>query len=131
MWSAPSDRERAERAEREARWERETARTPTMTLVDRIKRWREEPNGEETEDPVDLLCLAEEAMRRGYRTLISETTAHALATAIVLDLFRSGNEHAQRLVLTVDTPEPRDLGGWSRDAARHRIAGLLLKGIEQ
>lgn len=75
MWTTPSDREQAERTERKARDEREQARTATMTVEDRIQRWREEPRGEETEGEVDLLCEAEEELRRLRAQLVPAQVA--------------------------------------------------------
>jgi len=55
-------------------------------------------------------------------------TAEKLAAQIVDDIFRNGSqETADRLVLTVDTPVPRDLGGWSKRALRDRVAKILAK----
>jgi hypothetical protein len=49
-----------------------------------------------------------------------------LAARIARRLFTNGSaERAQRLVLTVDRPVPRDLGGWSEDAAADQIAQVL------
>lgn len=71
MWSTPSDRELAEREQRNVRRRHENARTPTMTVEERIKRWREEPRGDETEDVVPLLVDAEEELIR-LRALVTE-----------------------------------------------------------
>lgn len=55
-------------------------------------------------------------------------TIESLATKIAEELFINGSrERAQRLVLTVDTPSPRNLGGWSQRAAADLIAGVLRK----
>ena len=40
-----------------------------MKVEDRIKRWREEEHAEETEGHIELLCDAEEALRRLRREL--------------------------------------------------------------
>jgi hypothetical protein len=50
----------------------------------------------------------------------------ALAEKIAQRLFVNGcQETAQRLVLTVDTPISRDLGGWSISAAIDHITKVL------
>lgn len=50
----------------------------------------------------------------------------ALAERIADRLFTNGSaEHAQRLVLTVDRPVVRDLGGWSESAAIDHIYEIL------
>ena len=55
-------------------------------------------------------------------------TAEKLAAQIVDDIFRNGGqETADRLVLTVDMPVPRDLGGWSKRALADRIATIIAK----
>jgi len=55
-----------------------------------------------------------------------EDKAFQVAQLLVQELFQNGNgEEAARLVLTVDTPAHRDLGGWSRLAAQNRIADIL------
>lgn len=64
MWSTPTDRELAERQHARERQAREEARTPTMSVADRIKRWRRQSAGEETEDVVELICDAEVELRR-------------------------------------------------------------------
>lgn len=49
-----------------------------------------------------------------------------LADDIIDALFVNGSgEEAQRLVLTVDTPMRRDLGGWGRLPARDAILRVL------
>ena len=49
-----------------------------------------------------------------------------LAERIVRELFTNGaEERAQRLVLTVDTPTKRDLGGWGFFPAVDLIERLL------
>lgn len=42
-----------------------------MNMEDRIRRWREETHGEETEGVIDLLCDAEEALRRRAAALVA------------------------------------------------------------
>lgn len=49
-----------------------------------------------------------------------------LAERIANDLFRNGsNQLAERLVLTIDGPPKRDLGGWSEKALADQIERLL------
>lgn len=51
-----------------------------------------------------------------------------LATVIARRLFTNGaRERAQRLVLIIDTPTSRNLGGWSERAAIDQIADVLKK----
>lgn len=50
----------------------------------------------------------------------------SLATRIADRLFTNGSqEHAQRLVLTLDAPVRRDLGGWCESAAVDQIYNVL------
>jgi hypothetical protein len=50
-----------------------------------------------------------------------------LAERIARDLFTNGcAERARRLVLTIDTPHVRDLGGWNERAAADRIELVIL-----
>lgn len=50
-----------------------------------------------------------------------------LAELIVKQLFTNGSaEHAQRLVLTIDTPVKRDLGGWCEAAAVDQVLAILI-----
>jgi hypothetical protein len=52
--------------------------------------------------------------------------ARKLAQQIVDDIFVNGQgDEAQRLVLTIDSPSKRDLGGWSKECLADRIARLL------
>ena len=52
-----------------------------------------------------------------------------LAERIAERLFTNGSaERAQRLVLTIDQPVSRDLGGWSEQAAVDQIADVLTRG---
>lgn len=52
--------------------------------------------------------------------------AEVLAGQIADELFASGGgEQAQRLVLTVDYPAHRELGGWNKEAATRQIARML------
>jgi len=52
--------------------------------------------------------------------------AFQVAQLLVQELFQNGSgEEAARLVLTIDTPVHRDLGGWSRLAAQNRITDIL------
>jgi hypothetical protein len=64
MWSTPTDRERAQQAADAERRAREVARTLSMTLAERIGRWRDEEAGDETEHIADLLWEAERALAR-------------------------------------------------------------------
>lgn len=49
-----------------------------------------------------------------------------IAELIADRLFTNGaQEHAQRLVLTIDTPYPRNLGGWCEAAAVDQIEKVL------
>lgn len=64
MWSIPTDRERAQEAEERARVEREFTRRQSLPVEDRIKMWREEPPDEEIEGVIELLCDAEEELRK-------------------------------------------------------------------
>lgn len=51
----------------------------------------------------------------------------ARLTQIVDDLFvNSFGERADRLVLTIDGPPRRDLGGWCRQAIVDRLVALLV-----
>lgn len=53
-------------------------------------------------------------------------TNKEIAEAIVRELFTNGNsETAERLVLTVDGPPMRTLGGWSQRGAAWQIQGTL------
>jgi hypothetical protein len=64
--------------------------------------------------------MAEQAKRT------NDATVAKLAERIARDLFTNGQgQCAQRLVLTVDTPEKRDLGGWSFGPAVDRIATII------
>jgi hypothetical protein len=57
---------------------------------------------------------------------MNKTEAERIADAIVSDLFQNGSgQAAQRLVLTVDTPAPKNLGGWARKPAKDRIVAIL------
>lgn len=50
----------------------------------------------------------------------------AVAREIAKDLFTDGSgERAERLVLTVDSPPARTLGGWSKGNALARIKKIL------
>ena len=42
---------------------------PSLTIAERIERWRLEPGGEETEYPTELLCAAEDALKAQAATL--------------------------------------------------------------
>lgn len=54
-------------------------------------------------------------------------TNRKLAERIVNRLFTNGSaEHAQRLVLTIDTPIKRDLGGWCEAAAVDQVLAVLI-----
>lgn len=54
------------------------------------------------------------------------STSRELAEAIARRLFTDGTHQiAQRLVLTVDTPAKRDLGGWCEAAAVDQIQAVL------
>jgi hypothetical protein len=54
-----------------------------------------------------------------------------LAEKIAQRLFTNGSaERAQRLVLTIDKPVGRDLGGWSIGAATDHIEEILRAGSE-
>ena len=54
-------------------------------------------------------------------------TPQEIARMIADDLFANGaGELAERLVLTVDGPPKRNLGGWSKAAVITRITSLLL-----
>lgn len=58
---------------------------------------------------------------------MTKTEARAIAERITARLFVNGfGERAQRLVMTVDGPTPRNLGGWSERAAVGQIEGVLL-----
>ena len=49
-----------------------------------------------------------------------------LAERIAQELFTNGQgQRAQRLVLTIDKPTPRDLGGWAEAAVVDLIERLL------
>lgn len=62
---------------------------------------------------------------------MDETQARAAAEEIADGLLVNGfGERAQRLVLTVDTPRRRDLGGWSRGPLVDRIECILLRRAE-
>ena len=51
----------------------------------------------------------------------------ALARRIAEDLFTNGScERAQRLVLTIDKPVERNLGGWGFEPAVDRIYNILV-----
>jgi hypothetical protein len=57
---------------------------------------------------------------------MTEKTAKRIATLIVDDLFQNGTgDKAERLVLTINGPPKRDLGGWSRGPMIDRIADML------
>lgn len=54
--------------------------------------------------------------------------AYALAEQIAALLFTNGRaERAQRLVLTIDKPVKRDLGGWSERGAVNQIARAIVE----
>ena len=53
-------------------------------------------------------------------------TIGELAEQIADELFTTGDgKRADRLVLTLDGPPRRDLGGWSRRAVLDRLAAIL------
>lgn len=55
-----------------------------------------------------------------------ESDCKLLAERIADDLFMNGSrEHAQRLVLTVDQPKHRDLGGLSKGVVVDRVVKVL------
>jgi hypothetical protein len=59
-------------------------------------------------------------------TAIERANVVTLATAIARVLFTNGRgEVADRLVMIVDAPTPRDLGGWSERAVVDRIVRVL------
>jgi hypothetical protein len=59
-------------------------------------------------------------------TTIARANVMILASAIARALFTNGQgEVADRLILTVDGPRPRDLGGWSEAAAIDQIVRVL------
>ncbi len=59
--------------------------------------------------------------------MMTEKKIRELAAIIAEDLFINGSgQLAQRLVLTVDTPTKRDLGGWSQAAMADRIGDILV-----
>lgn len=59
---------------------------------------------------------------------MTKDEATAVAERIVARLFTNGQaEEAERLVLTVDGPPKRDLGGWGRLGARDQIVAVLLE----
>lgn len=61
---------------------------------------------------------------------MTKKAIEALAKRLARDLFTNGSqERAQRLVLTVDHPKQRDLGGWGESAAAYRIFTLLSKEL--
>jgi len=50
------------------------------------------------------------------------TDPETVTKALIDDLFVAGDgTRAQRLVLVIDVPQRRDLGGWSQEAATHRV----------
>jgi hypothetical protein len=54
--------------------------------------------------------------------VVSQERLTALVQQIVDDLFTNGSgQRADRLVLTIDGPPTRNLGGWCREAIRDRI----------
>lgn len=86
-----------------------------------------------SEDP--NLIWREDALR-ALRQCLSDQSAGAmderqmreLAKTIVDDLFINGlGEEAERLVLTIDKPQRRDLGGWGREAAIDRVTKAMEK----
>jgi hypothetical protein len=67
--------------------------------------------------------------RRGYQAgwaARNRATAAQMADAIVRRLFLHG---AQRLVLAIDTPTPRNMGGWCRGAVVDQITDVLSGAI--
>ncbi len=69
---------------------------------------------------------------RKYEQMVTDLEAgcaalrEALAEQITEDLFTNGaGERAERLVLTVDGPPKRDLGGWCERAMADRIGDLI------
>jgi hypothetical protein len=63
---------------------------------------------------------------------MNKAEAERIAESVVADLFQNGSgQAAQRLVLTVDTPTPKNLGGWARGPAKDRIVAILTGGTEK
>ncbi len=55
-----------------------------------------------------------------------------LASAVARDLFTNGaGERAQRLVLTIDGPPRRDLGGWAEGVVTDTIADALVEVLRR
>lgn len=53
-------------------------------------------------------------------------TLEQLAREIASDLFVNGHgERCQRLVMTIDGPPARNLGGWSESAVAFRVERML------
>ena len=63
---------------------------------------------------------------------MTKTQVRATAKKIAHDLFTNGQgEHADRLVLTVDGPPTRDLGGLAERVVSDRIAAAFVSLVEE
>lgn len=77
-----------------------------------------------------LIALLSDAVRcsRELVAALLGDEASSLAKRIADDLFVNGmGQEAERLVLTVDGPPTRDLGGWCKAAVVDRISGILME----
>lgn len=60
---------------------------------------------------------------------MSNQQIRRLAKTITSQIFANRSGTADRLVLTVDGPPPRDLGGWEKKPFIDRVAAILRKEL--
>lgn len=69
-----------------------------MNIEDRIKRWREEKPGKESEGPIDLLCDAEEELRRLRAPTTDITAPFAVRAPDYTDGWMAGFRRALQML---------------------------------
>jgi hypothetical protein len=104
--------------------ERDSARVELQRLQTDLLRGETRSKDEEDAEMFRKGYVAGQAA--GAAEGVSRLDTEALAKQIAHDLFVNGQgQCAQRLVLTIDGPPTRNLGGWSEEAMADRIEDLL------